>query len=129
MHRSVICGFVRRQDAVQCCSVKDIWIFLGTDAFILRIAVVINSSLEGAGRCISMCGRDRPRPKQLEMTNALGIVAGGFGLPLIWRIKADTPPQRWSGCPRSPEQVALRIVPDSPGTMLTLKAACPWSSV
>lgn len=91
MHRSVICGFVRRQDAVQCCSIKDIWIFLGTDAFILHIAVVINSSLVGAGRCISMCGRDRPCPKQLAMTNALGIVAGGFSLLLIWGIKTDTP--------------------------------------
>lgn len=87
MHRSVICGFVRRKDAVQCCSVKDIWIFLGTDAFILHIAVDINSSLAGAGRCRSMCGGDHP--KQLVMTNALGIVARGFDIPLIWGIKAE----------------------------------------
>lgn len=101
MHRSVICGFVRRQDAVLCCAVKDIWIFPGTDAFILRIAVVINSSLVGAGRCISMCGRDRPRPKQLAMTNALGTVARALALPLIWGIKADNP-QEMVGMPKKP---------------------------
>lgn len=114
---------------MRCCSVKDIWIFLGTDAFILHIAVVINSSLVGTGSCISMCGRDRPRPKQLVMTNALGIVAGGFNLPLIWGIKAGPPSRRRSGYPRSPGQVALRIAPGNPGAMLTLKAACPWSGV
>lgn len=99
MHRSVICGFVRRKDAVQCCPVKDIWIFLGTDVFILRIAVVINSSLVGAGHCRSVCGEDHP--KQLMMTSALGIVARGFDLLLIWGIKAE-PSQEIVGVPKKP---------------------------
>lgn len=84
---------------MQSCSVKDIWIFLGTDAFILRIAVVTNSSLVGAGRCRSVCGGDHPHPKQLVMTNTLGIVARGFSVPLIWRVKAE-PPQEMVGIPK-----------------------------
>lgn len=77
MHRSVICGFVRRKNAMQWCSDRDTWIFLGMDAFIPRIAVVTDSYLVGAGCCISICRRDHPCPKQLAMTNALGMVARG----------------------------------------------------
>lgn len=129
MHRSVICGFVRRKNAVQCCSDRDIWIFLGMDVFIPRIAVVTDRSLVGAACCISICRRDHPCPKQLAMTNALGMVARG-SISLLFGLIRQTPlPQEMVRTSKQPAQVALGIASGSAGAMITLRAACPWRGV
>lgn len=134
MHRSVICGFVGRKNAEQCCSDRDIWIFLGTDAFIPGIAVVTDRSLLGAGCCISVCRRGEERPSLSQAAGddeCLGNGCQRFHLALIWGNKADpSVAGKGEGTQAARRaQVALGIVPGSAGAMITLRAACPWSGV